>query len=92
MSATDLKFSLNFFRQLVLPNLLINIWDYADRPDDPICKQYQKWCKTAAKEQWQDTFIDWYDFGKISSDERNKIYIIISKDNTVSPHWYNKRV
>ena len=104
MSATDLKFSLNSFRQLDLPNLLINIWDYADRPDDPICKQYQKWCITAAKEQWQDTFIDfdfvitalkkqnrnWYDFGKISSDERNKICIIISKDNTVSPHWYNK--
>ena len=106
MSATDLKCSLNSFRQLDLPNLLINIWDYADRPDDPICKQYQKWCITAAKEQWQDTFVDfdfaitvlkkqnrnWYDFSKMSSDKRNKIYIIISKDNTVSPHWYNKRV
>ena len=51
MSATDLKFSLNSFRQLELPNLLINFWDYADRPDDPICKQYQKWYITAAKEQ-----------------------------------------
>ena len=59
-----------------------------------------------AKEQWQDAFIafdfvitglkkqnrNWYDFDKISLDERNKIYIIISKNNTVSPHWYNKRV
>ena len=106
MSATDLKFSLNSFRQLDLPNLLINICDYADKQDDPICKQYQKWCITAAKEQWQDTFIDFdfvitalkkqnrnrNDFGKISSDERNKIYLIISKDDTVSPHRYNKRV
>ena len=87
MSATDLKFSLSSFRQLDLPNLLINICNYADRPDDPIWKQYQKWCIIAAKEQWQNTFIDfdfaitalkkqnrnWYDFGKISLDEWNKI-------------------
>ena len=106
MSATDLIFSLNSFRQLDLPNLLINIWGCADSPDDPVCKQYQKWCIIPDKEQWQDAFIAFdfviiglkkqnrnqYDFDKISLDERNKIYIIISKNNTVSPHWYNKRV
>ena len=42
MDITDLKFSLNFFRQLDLPNLSINIWDYADKPNFPIFKQYQK--------------------------------------------------
>ena len=46
----DLKNSLNSFRRLDLLNLLITIWPYAYRPDDPICKQYQKWCIIAAKE------------------------------------------
>ena len=51
MNAGDLKFSLNSFRQLDLPNLLINVWDYGDKPNCPICKQYQKWCISAAKEK-----------------------------------------
>ena len=89
-----MKFSLNSFRQLDLPNLLINIWDYADKPNCPICKQYQKWCITAANEQWEKEFIDfdfaintlkkqnknWFDFGKISSENRNQIYVVISKE------------
>ena len=104
MNIADLKFSLNSFRQLDLPNLLINIWDYANKPDCPICKQYLKWCITAAKEQWENAFINfdfvinalkkqnrnWYDLGKISSANRNKIYLIISKENKVSPHSYKK--
>ena len=94
MNIADLKFSLNSFRQLDLPNLLINIWDYADKPNCPICKQYQKWCITAANEQWEKGFIDfdfaintlkkqnknWFDFGKISSENRNQIYVVISKE------------
>ena len=51
MNAGDLKVSLNSFRQLDLPNLLINVWDYADKPNCPVCKQYQKWCICAAKEK-----------------------------------------
>ena len=61
MNAGDLKFSLNSFRQLDLPNLLINVWDYVDKPNCPICKQYQKWCISAAKEKWQDSSIE-FDF------------------------------
>ena len=61
MNIADLKPSSNSFRQLDLPNLLINIWDYADKPNCPICKQYRKWCITAAKEQWGNLFID-FDF------------------------------
>ena len=38
-----------------------NIWDCADKPNCTICKQYQKWCITAAKEQWEKKFID-FDF------------------------------
>ena len=52
MNIANLKFSLNFFRRLDLPDLLINICDYADKPNCATCKQYQKWCITAAKEQW----------------------------------------
>ena len=61
MNIADLKFSVNFFRRLDLPNLLINIWDCADKPNCTICKQYQKWCIIAAKEQWEKKFID-FDF------------------------------
>ena len=61
MNIADLKLSSNSFRQLDLPNLLINIWDYAYKPNCPICKQYRKWCITAAKEQWGNLFID-FDF------------------------------
>ena len=31
MSPVQLKFSLDSFRQIDLQNLLINIWDYADK-------------------------------------------------------------
>ena len=94
MNAGDLKFSLNSFRQLDLLNLLINVWDYADKPNCPICKQYQQWCISAAKEKWQDSYIEfdfvinclkkqnknWLDLGKISSAHRNQIYVVISKE------------
>ena len=84
MNAGDLKVSLNSFRQLDLPNLFINVWDYADKPNCPICKQYQN---------GQDSYIEfdfvinclkrqnknWYDFGKISSATRNDIYLYISR-------------
>ena len=38
MNFADLKFSLNSFRPLDLPNLLTNVWDYADKPNCVICK------------------------------------------------------
>ena len=93
MNAGDLKFSLNSFRQLDLPNLLINVWDYVNKPNCPICKQYQKWCISAAKEKWKDSYIEfdfvigclkkqnknWFDFGEISLANRNQIYVVISK-------------
>ena len=76
-----------------MPNLLINIWDYANKPNCPICKQYQKWCISAAKEKWKDSYIEfdfvigclkkqnknWFDFGEISLANRNQIYVVISK-------------
>ena len=57
MNFADLKFSLNSFRPLDLPNLLTNVWDYADKPNCVICKQWQKWRITAAKEQWKKSLL-----------------------------------
>ena len=82
-----------FFLHLDLPNLLINIWEYADKPNDPILIQYQKWCIEVAKQKWQPQFINFdyvirnleernkkfYDFGKISPADRDVIYRIIYK-------------
>ena len=52
MSSKQLKFSLNSFRRLDLPNLLLNIWDYSDfeHRNCSICKQYKNWGIPAAKE------------------------------------------
>ena len=101
MNVNDLKFSLYSFRQLDLPNLLINIWDYADKRHDdcPICKQYSKCCVIAAKEKWSSNFIDfdfvinnlkkqnkkWFDVGKLSPASRDNIYFAICKVSMRSP-------
>ena len=93
------NFSLDSFRQLDLPNLLINIWSYSDpdHADCSICKQYKIWCITAAKEQWCDFFYDfhkvltnlttqnkkWHDFDKISSADRTIIYSFLKRK------WYD---
>ena len=72
---------------------MINIWEYSDKPNDPILIQYQKWCIEVAKQKWQPQFINFdyvirnlkgqnkkfYDFGKISSADRDMIYRIIDK-------------
>ena len=48
--SSNYKLLLESFKRLDLPNLLINIWSYADKPNCPMCSQYQKWCIQAAKE------------------------------------------
>ena len=48
---TELKFSLDSFRQLDLPELLISIWDYAYHIKEKgciVCQTYQSWCIVAA--------------------------------------------
>ena len=61
---TELKFSLDTFCQHDLPNLLINIWDYAYHINEKsciVCQTYQGWCIVAAREKWLDQFIN-FDF------------------------------
>ena len=60
---SQLKFSLNSFRELALPELVINIWSYADHIINKvdgceICEIYMKYCVTAAKEKWSEFYID----------------------------------
>ena len=87
----SLKFSKQSFRELELPDLLFNVWCYTDRPNDPICVQYQQWCVEVAKERWSSQYLDFdyvienlrkqnkkfYNFGKISSADKNIIYRVI---------------
>ena len=51
-----MKFSKIDFLNLDLPDLLLNIWCYADYLNDQIINQYCKWYVEAAEEQWQPVF------------------------------------
>ena len=58
---TELKFTLDHFRQHDITNLLINILDYAyhiKKKSCNICQTYQGWCIFAAREKWTDQLID----------------------------------
>ena len=91
-----LKFSLDSFRQLDLADILINIWDYADhlkQKECIVCRTYQNWCITAAKEKWSYLYVDfdfaidnlqkqnknWIDIDAFSSERKNQIYFHILK-------------
>ena len=53
-----MKFSKSDFLNLDLPDLLLDIWCYADYLNDQVINQYYKWCVEAAEEQWQPDFLD----------------------------------
>ena len=88
-----LKFSERDFQELDLPNLLLNIWGYADARAKKcnVCKQYEIRCVEAAQEKWKPQYLDFeyviknlrhqnkfYNFGRISLADRNVIYKLIS--------------
>ena len=88
-----MKFSKSDFAELDLPNLLINVWSYADYMNDSVINQYQKWCVELAKERWQPQYLDFeyviknlkeknknfYNFGRVCSADREVIFRIINK-------------
>ena len=88
-----MKFSKSDFAELDLPNLLINVWSYADYMNDCVINQYQKWCVELAKERWQPQYLDFeyviknlkeknknfYNFGRVCSADREVIFRIINK-------------
>ena len=58
---TELKFTLDHFRQHDIPNPLINIYDdacYITEKGCNICQTYQAWCILAPREKWTDQLID----------------------------------
>ena len=87
----SLKFSKQSFRELELPDLLLNVWCYADQPNDLICVQYQQWCVEVVKGRWRSQYLDFdyaienlgkpnkkfYNFCNISSADKNIIYKLI---------------
>ena len=87
----SLNFSKHSFQQLELPDFLINIWSYSERPNDPFSIRYQQWCIEVAKERWrsQDLNFDYVinnlrkknnkfcNFGQVLSADKNMIYTLI---------------
>ena len=86
-----MKFAKSSFQELDFPDLLINIWCYTDKQNDPIIAQNEKLCVEAAQEQWKLQYLDFnylienlrkqnkqfYNFGKICSADKNVIYRLI---------------
>ena len=74
---TELKFSLDTFRQHDLPNLLINIWDYAYHIKEKGCNGFQTylgWCTIAAREKWSDQLIA-FDFVIDNLQKQNRNWV-----------------
>ena len=71
-----------------MPDLLLNVWCYADHPNNPICVQYQQWYVEVVKGRWSSQYLDFhyvienlrkpnkkfYNFRNISSADKNIIY------------------
>ena len=89
-----MKFSRESFALLGLPDLLLNIWDYAHSKQTEITKKYTKWCLELVSERWlDDEYLDFgfvinsiidgnrnfCDFGKIPLCHKNKIFDIIKQ-------------
>ena len=58
--SSELKFSLNTFREHDFPNLLIDIWSYSYCRINgcSICEHYKNFCFVAAKEKWSAFYHD----------------------------------
>ena len=83
---SQLKFLLNSFRELGWPDLLINIWEYADPIHDPnctICLTYMKYCITATKEEWGEFYLD-FDFVVDNLKKHSKNWVDFGKFSSAS--------
>ena len=92
--SSELKFSLNTFRQHDLPNLLIIIWSYSHCriKGCSICEYYKNFCVVAAKEKWSGFYHDFNEVLKaiesdtwihkiqnVSTERKDIIYKFITK-------------
>ena len=83
---SELKFSLNSFRELDLLELLINVWCYADHVNNKdeicnICETYMEYCVIAAIEKWSEFYID-FDLVINNSKKHNANWVNFSKFST----------
>ena len=89
----QLKFSKELFLELDLADLLIKILSYVDYLHDSVINQYCQYCIEGSYEKWDEDYLDFhfvikkildrntnfFDFGEISSSEKNIIYPVIRK-------------
>ena len=91
----QIKFSKESSVHLSLPDLLLDIWSYAEDLKNPILNQYTTWNVELAEALWNvDEFLDFkfvttnllnrnkkfHFFGKIASCDKNLIYDLVRKD------------
>ena len=84
------------FAELDLPDFLLNIWDYSDNVvRDPVVSLYCESCVELARQRWCLSYKhlqfvinnlrkrnkQFYNFGKISSADKNIIYRLIWDQN-----------
>ena len=89
----QLKFSKELFLELDLADLLIKILSYVHYLHDSVINQYCQYCIEGSYEKWDEDYLDFhfvikkildrntnfFDFGEISSSEKNIIYPVIRK-------------
>lgn len=82
-----LKFLQETFDCLDLPNLLIDIWSYAEHlyhnpslapPCRCVCKVYLEFCINATKKKWSDTYVN-FDFVVHNLKDRNRCFADFGK-------------
>ena len=83
---SQLKFSIESFRELDLPELLINIWSYANHiinkhDSCEICEIYIEYCITTVKGKWSGFYID-FDFNINNLRKRNRNWVDFGKFST----------
>ena len=90
----QLKFLKATFMQHQMPDLILNLWDYSEDLQCPICNKYARWCIQCISKKWNvDKYLDfqfviqnvinhnknWHDFSRISPVTKNYIYNAITK-------------
>ena len=58
----EMKFKFDDFKELDIPNLMINVWSYSETIKNKkgcvVSEKYRSWCIRALHEKWLDSYID----------------------------------
>ena len=81
------------FFQLNVPELIMSLYDYKDKTNDPIIRKYANWAMESLEKQWDyENFLDYkfvvngifknspqfHGLGKMSTETINDVYNFIS--------------